>query len=549
MLLATATATIALVAVRAVLSSAGEDSSRSSLESASRAAAAAGSRVAAQLILNPTAPYTQVLADEATRICPTQPSLQVQAGEPWPTRCGNTWTYIESPANRSVVVKITPPSPSSPELVVSSAARVGGVSAGYIDHYRLNGTTRPSLFSASDVDLAELSSAGGSATLRGILYSTEQMKFSSGVNTNAALLASEQAVTNTSGLTEPSPKYPASRRIVVPTADPLATPARDAIRALFPSALPADGLRSAAGALGTIACAADTGSVFTADDGDSYLSSLCLHAGHVLTSTTGTVTVPSVQTWLLLPGATTAQAGRTLDVYYQLDPAAVPGSSCSGCNLRALSSDAVNENTHPGIIGSWTKLGTFLLPSSGVLATDATTHIGLCGQAFLNEGSCAVWGTGTTPGVTTTSALTVLAGSVSDPADVYLSGPVHATTGRLGVLATGDVYVPYWAMTRSGDLTIDVDLTILGSSNHAPLASFPLSAPGSSSNTAGVLTINGSIAAQQLSTHLPSSLFTEFAVNTPAPSRSAISLLPVPNFVWGLLRTVRMGAAELSNAF
>ncbi len=547
MLLAVATATIALVAVRAVLGSAGEDSTRRALENTTRLADASRAQIQAALLLDPDVVFREVLDGEPDRICATGSGTAVPAGSPWPASCGASWTYADVDASASVVVKIAPPSPERPELVVSVAARAGSISAGYVDTYRVGGATRPTVFTGDTLDLADLAAGSGTAQLRGTVYASSSLRFDAGVNTASALLAAEEEITNLAAYPQDNGGAIGARRLAVASPDPAATPLRQPLRALFPVPLARDGLRASASTLAARACPTGATPVNTTDaSGANRNSSLCLTAGaNVVTTTGASVTAPAATAWLLLPNATAVEGGgSTLDVYYRTSTAAAP--SCTNCDLRTLSAPSLAAGTHPGQITAWTKLATTYLPASGYVGTDATTHIGLCGAGFTDTGACTRWGSGTHDGVRTDADLVVVAGSVQRPRDVYLAGPVTADGGRLGVVATGDVKIPYWASGSTGDLSLQLDVAVLGRGDSAAIASFPASA--SASNAAGVVTLRGSVIGSKLGFAVSTGVFAGMQLHTPSVTRAG-SLLPAPDLAWGRMSSKRMGAVELATMF
>lgn len=127
---------------------------------------------------------------------------------------------------------------------------------------------------------------------------------------------------------------------------------------------------------------------------------------------------------------------------------------------------------HP--LNDVTHLGTFYAPHSGIVFADGDVLIGLCGEEFTQVGgTCA--DTFPFPGegnpVAISASLTVLAGTRHSPADIYVSGslPVYGAdeglrdaSGRLGLVATRQLFLPYWARTPGGNLDIDASLLALG---------------------------------------------------------------------------------------
>lgn len=551
-LLAVATATIALVAVRIVLGSAGEDLTRRNLDSATRAADAARSDVRAALVLDPEVIYREVLADEPRRICANDSSLTLTPGTEWPARCGSSWEYAATDPTSAVVVKISPPTPSDPLLTVSVVARVGEISAGFVDTYRIGGATRPNMFSGGALDLSKFSKGDGVSVLKGTLYASSTLNFDPNADTTYALLASESGVANLESYPEESIPAVNGRRVALAEPDLNSTPQRMPLRALFSTPLPKDGLRASATILAQRACPTGATPVNVEDKFELKRSStLCLQEGAQLVTTADeSVTVPQAKEWLLLPNATTSEQSplsSTIDLYYRTSSNAV---ECTGCDLRAASTTSLSIGTHPGQITAWTKLATSYLPISGYIGTDATTHIGLCGVSFTTTSQCTTWGSGEHEGALIKESFTVIAGSVTRPRDIFLSGPItsQAASARIGAFATGDIRVPYWAAPKNGALNLDIDIAVVGRGEASAITTFPRSASSAAANSSGTLSLRGSLAGTNLSASISPNIFAGFELRTPTPNYLG-ALTPVPDLIWGRVGTHRMSAAEMISMF
>ena len=205
---------------------------------------------------------------------------------------------------------------------------------------------------------------------------------------------------------------------------------------------------------------------------------LCLYAGSLVLpdGTSAPVQVPAgTKAYLLLFGRTPTTTGpgagtltaSTVDVFTSTSsPWSAAGADCTlACSPTALAASDLAAGTSPGSTAGtfWHFLGTFDLPASGVVATDAATVVGLCGSAFATTGTCATRTT-VTPGATgVQSQLTVVAGTSAAPEDIWLGGPLASYSGgALSLVATGHIVVPYWSHTEEGALSVDASLTSLG---------------------------------------------------------------------------------------
>lgn len=544
-------ASIAIGLVRLVLVSSGESAGRISLDNASDAARTVREQTEATLRENPLSPYTTVLADEADRICgPT--GAKVTAGSAWPANCGTTWTYDAVPASRVSWVQLVLPGPGRPALQLMAFGRSGGVTTGFVDTLISGGRSRPSVFSGAALDLATLGSTPSSVSLPGTVYSNGTLSWS-GADTSASLLASEDGFAPTpSGA---APGTLASRRFAGPDPDNDAATPISAIRSWQPTPLSGAELRSSATALKTLACTGGTPVAFTTGS-TRRSSSLCLSAGYAVRTSSGSnITAPAASQWLLIPNATASGTGmtsETVDVYYVTGETFAAGASnCSGCDLAAAVDDQLDPERedgplppHPGFSSTWTMLGTFDLPASGVIYTDADTSFGHCGGGF-RDGTCTTWGSSPQPGARVTESFTLVAGSLDSPANVYLAGPVSAGNGaRPTLLATGRIIVPYWSRPAGGSLSVTADLVTLSSSS---ISTLPVTAPTSTSNTADGLYISGTLAGSALAVDVSPGIFASYRFSVPAGANlNAAPLSPTPRLTWILDASRRLTAADLA---
>jgi hypothetical protein len=457
-LLTTAAASIVLVIVAGVLANTRTEVSRVSADSATQSASAAQAALEAALAADPQVFLHKVLAAEPDRVClaeagaptygdDTKPAAD-KGDVTWPADCGGVWEYRPATADADTILKLTPPSPANPLLTAEIVGRTGGASAGLFATYRLDGAGRYTLWSQSDLALDPTVAGGGTTALTGDIYSagTVFLPTSSRVQLSGAQVLTEDDDLGGVPAADGTRFYAAKPQVGdVPVHD---------VRTVVPAPLTLTPVIAQVGAVHDAACAPAAVNL-----ANGYSSELCLRSSaSYVTAVGSSVASPAgVKAWLLLTGR--AGAG-TVDVLYSTS-ATVPAGECDvRCTPAALADDERTSGTHPGVPGYWTTLGTFRLPADGVVTTDATTHLGLCGNGFATYNGTCDTVSGAAPGMAVDKSFTVLAGTVAAPADVYLSGPIHAVgSARLGVVATGSIVVPYWA--RPGGTTLDVDAALV----------------------------------------------------------------------------------------
>jgi hypothetical protein len=476
-LLGLVAASITLVIVRTALDDARVTASRRAYDLAYGSAQQLASEVARALNANPASLVLNVSENEPDRICAAvltngEPTV-VSSGSPWPSACGTTWSYATSSSRSSVWVEL--PGLEASNLTIRAISEVAGTKAGIEMQFR-PGSTHPSVFSEAGFDLSELTGGSSTSELEGLIYSRGAVNIpSSGVEFENAVIASEAMVT---GATPANISRYAGSSVgngIGPVRDLLSNP-------LVPGSL-----RGKHGALAKLACPEGVHAVTEA--GSSHL---CLKAGvTLLNASSQSVQAPNnVAAWLLMPGKSSE---NSIDVYLKTavgDLADSCSSATPNCSLAGLAEETLG---HPSRLESWTLLGSFELPSSGLIYTDTATHLSLCGSGFSTaNGTCDAYRT-TTPGLTLTHDLTLVVGSSSDPADLYLTGPISSPSSDLGLAVSGDLILPYWSRPVRGNMTIDADIMVLGRSTESILRTLPSQGIGSE-NRGGNLTMQGSFA-------------------------------------------------------
>jgi hypothetical protein len=521
------------------------------------------------LSANPYFWETTVFADpgdsvaERARVCSS--GVAVQPGSAWPAGCGTYWTYAPATGTfpEQVVVQITPPSASNALLTVTFLAHSGcpaGVNqpnlstctteAGQTLSFRLGDAGAFTIFSSSGVlnlnALAPNEPSGGASSpvLSGTIYSSGAMALAqSGVASASG--ATFEAEGGFLGSTTSSGNVYATQGASGCTAQPsvgtLGGQTLENIRCLQPNVLHGNGLST--GVLQAVEAACmPTSSVNLSVGSTSYSSELCLREGQGLMTTSGSVVaIPtSLNGYLLLPGANaggTSNGARTVDIYTYTDTSgATPNgtlpSSAGNCAITcSLPGQAAGSS--PGLLGYWSLLGTFWLPESGIISTDADTVVGLCGVAFSTNASC-------TSAPASVGGFTIIAGTPSQPHDLYVGGSTPNYTNNVAFEATGDVVFPYWDHAKAASLTTNVfsdksvvfvDASLLalgkghGDQSTSGIVSDPVSVPYRTANESALLEVVGSI--ESTSVNLGQlGLFANFALSTPASLYAA----PAPWF-------------------
>ena len=524
-LLGLVAASITLVIVRTALDDARVTASRRAYDLAYGSAQQLANEVARTLNANPNSLLESVSENEPNRICAAvitngQPTV-ISSGSPWPSACGTTWSYGSTDSRSSVWVEL--PGLGSSNLTIRAISEVAGTKAG-IEMRMRPGTTYSSVFSEAGFDISELSGGTSTSELQGLIYSRGSINIpASGVAFENTVVASESSLTGAtpSGIT----RYAGSS---VGTG---ISPVRDL---LLNQVVPGS-LRGKLGSLASLACP-DAAHAVTASESNH----LCLKSGVTLINVTSqSVQAPgTVASWLIMPSKS---SDNSIDVYLKTsigELAESCPSSTPNCSLAELAEETLG---HPSRVESWTLLGTFAIPSSGLIYTDTTTHLGLCGSGFATEnGECTAYRT-TTPGLTLTQDLTLIVGTPSDPADLYITGPISSPSSDLGLAVSGDLIIPYWARPVRGNMTIDSDILVLGRSTDAIIRTLPAQEIGSG-NLGGNLTLQGSFALTRI--NLDVSLFENHKTKT-FHRRSSSPWWGLDNS-WKLVMVRRLTSSELA---
>ncbi|AXV10229.1 hypothetical protein DVS28_b0489 (plasmid) [Euzebya pacifica] len=216
-------------------------------------------------------------------------------------------------------------------------------------------------------------------------------------------------------------------------------------------------------------------------DGVPATSHLCLNPGQRLYDvTSGTVvTVPASTAVNITPvRAVTGRLSSTdpttltssaVRIRWRTDGTEPDGNDCAtACDLTRVSASAANDGVHPGTEAFWDPAGTgadevvVWPPSTGVVVSPTDTYLGWCDDHLDRTGSCDFDLDGNAnPSVDWVDPLTIIAGTVAHPANLWI-GNSQVADVPLGLVATGDLVMGYWARQPYADLLVEAHGTALG---------------------------------------------------------------------------------------
>lgn len=510
-LMASLAVMVSLVLVRQAVLMTRSDAVRTDYARAQNAALMVQSEFERQLSVNPTFFYQHTFGYERPRKCLTpalaSPSTPAPNSEfpwalppsdpasstTWPAVCGRTWSYPApgqavqgwSAAAHPARAEVVAPSGNSDTVTLRVLSVVGTAETGLTSTYRRSTVGSWTVWSSEDLNLGDVlatpagvantfgpASAFAGKVMRLPVGSTVALPrdrlvalggfVGTGADSGSTLYTGDTSQANVPGFAAVAP----------------ASPLREQTASALRSSLPL--LESAACPPGEPDTNVDPGS------GATYTSKLCLRAGQKVLTASGltsadAVAVPAnVTAWMILP------AGEHVRVYYATASPRFQRTCVLSCNPRAASAADVAAGRSPGGPlpedgpSLWIPLADasgsnlFNVPLSGVIGTDADTFVSHC-RGFSSSASCQPDSVTGTAGVTTSQSLTVVAGTATDPKDLYVAGPIStADTVMVGLVATGVVKVPHFASPAGATVTV-----------HASAVGFG-QAPGSGYSVVGV---------------------------------------------------------------
>lgn len=498
--------TVSMVLVQQALASANDAQDWADARVAERVAGETVAAFTAQLAADPTFYAHRIFHAERPRVCPTTgqvvtPNPDPEAVTVWPQECGTGWTYLPTgqttdgydPATALVRAQVAPPTAGDPTLRLTVLATVGRTEHAVVATYTRPDSSGLAVYSGQPLDLDTLAGDDGQLNLAGTVYSLTGGTVPDQAVPDGAL--DQVRLVSECGFTNPEGDNPAQWENLDELARAAAgcptEPGPDSVdvREVTTAPLePSTALRTLERTTAHVCLETPT----TTQDGG--VNSLCLRAGDTVVDVDGaTVQIPDdVAAYHLsfTDDPTPGVVVRTAQVPPQ-----------EGASIAAAATSYA-AGTHPvsasGV--TWSDLGVLRLPATGVLVTDATTYVGQC--------AAAVGGTGCDP-TAPAAPVTVIAGTPTSPADLVVAGPLtqpavpdgedepqgeEVVTFPVGLVATGQVRVPFWAHTAGGDLHLDGHLYAAGVGTPGPsLLTTP--DPG---NPGGNLVITGSVGAAHL---------------------------------------------------
>ena len=549
LLLALAATIVVVIATQSIDSNQVE-ANRSALSSSQAAAQNAEAALQAALQANPYFFYSSVFSatingqtySERARVCPTN-SATIQPGSAWSlASCGPYWTYTDPATAPTAWIELTPPSISHPQLGVHIMATVGGVSSGLSLQLAMNGSEQYSLYTPSNLDVTVApngSTLSGSIYTAGALYSQLGQAVGSTATQNNtsfsnAQVEAESGFYGAAGSPE-NPADPASRYYAQTPNTSLTPPIRD-IRSVVPQVLTASAFQSSLANDYSVACPGGTPFLLTATQ---TASSLCLKPGATVLGAAGNqLTVPAnAAAFLILtnPGA------KSLSVWYsttlphpdQYDCVTNGfcdfGTEASADYASMLTGGTITRpGTNPGIFPFWTTypngfLGNLAIPQTGLVFSSNSVYLSACSTAasptaFANtdsqnfDATCPAINGSSSPGMEVPYSMTILAGTATSPADIWIDGSINTDQGvSFGAVASGSIYLPYWSHTPGTSSNANLNLsgaysalgfgtdpTLNATVQPYPNLGFVDTSALTPDNQAGTLNITGSLAALNL---------------------------------------------------
>ena len=465
-LLSLVAATIGMLVIRQVATSARSTGAAVAVDASRDIARQTLDQIRAELTSDPELAFRQVLADELPRVCPTDGSVH-GPGELWPATCGTGWTYQNPDSSDEVRVMLEP---QGAVMQVTVVASTGPVDAGVVATLQRVAAADQTLWSLGDVILDDLlpSATGGqiSVELAGQVYGSQVVLPSNDrLQLGSVQLLSEDGIVGVPTVSEDPDIVWRYYKDNPTTAERLRNPPLRDVRTVVPQRTSPAAMVAAFERMAADACPTSAGEPTAAAGHASYL---CLAPGAQVRAADGTVaTIPSSAEAVAVRAASSPDHVEVV-VY---DRTQVAFDCVVDCDLLAMERQAQTNlfTTTPDA----SQVFVLLRPASGLVGVrDLEPHLEPCGPAFLtpDEDGCAPASHRRLP--------TVVAGTVDTPTDVYVSGPARAAAATAGA-----VVVPYWARPLTGSaatdriLTIDLPAFALGVDRAAAVTSLPARAP------------------------------------------------------------------------
>lgn len=463
-----------------------------------------------QLSINPLFFLHTTFANEDSRNCLTGAvTTPVPGGQPWPAACGTTWTYVNGSTADSVVAEITAPTIQNPHLILVLSANYSSGTLTETYSFVYGGKSLLSIYSGTNFDLNTLAQRGGTATIAGAVYSGGYISLPTSSSVVLAHAQLETPAGFTTNPTDSAQEYfdptPTSGSLVKPLSSVMGSP------------LAQTSLESSVDSTINVACSAKDVNLST-----NFSSSLCINKGTFLINSSGNqVAIPTNATAYMLEFS---QSASNLVTVYTSAASTTPSGFCSiTCNSVAMSK---TDPSNPALSGYWTKLGDFYYPASGVIATDSTTYVGYCGSNYSTTSATCIAVGSSAPGDTSAYPITVIAGTIQDPHSIYINAPINPYNNavNIGLVATKNVYIPFFANPPRSSLNISAGIEALGLGNQDTFSPSIIALPTApNSYSGGALSITGSL----IASNLDLSVFSNYS-NVSFTSSPVFTVSPTP---------------------
>ena len=473
---------------------------------------------------DPLAVFTTVLSKEAPRYCSTS-AQEYNAGSTWPQSCGLSWDY-QSTSNLNEYVTITGYSETSRDLSILSVVKSNGITLEYRATVRLGSTTSFGLYSASNLDISLLDNNSSFTNLSTNFYSAGSILNWDSISTTKSYFFSESGFNPQPSASSEESGF-LGRKFATNKID--RTKHIYPLRNLMPNILDNTNYRANFSKVLNFACRSQSG-VNVQVNGESYLSKFCLSPGEEMVTTSGsTVTVPNSVSFIVLP------EGNNLAVYYPSGDLYDPVANCTSCSISDLITDQYNPNRdggplppNPGFLSSYAKLGTFNYPLNNIVTSASDLIVGFCDSGFLTSGCSS---NGASHKSKFKHGLSFIAGSLNSPKDIFIGQGLESSLGRISLIASDQILIPYWASSPGGSLVVSANIfTFSGTKS---ISTLPISTSGIGQEASQILYILGGFYSSDFAINIDGNLFSSYKLE---PTSSDLSIgAPYPFMKWELL--------------
>lgn len=434
-----------------------------------------------------------VLPTEAPRLCDADPPTEITPGEPWDVdSCGMHWTYNPNNTPETPYTHITYPTPNQPYLHLV-AFHPGFPELATQEKFLSLQTALPWIYTTTGPFSFETDTKAVQTQLDGNIYAGGPITWvePSSITHLGGMLASETVIGGN------PPQIPGYRYA---TTNPQNNPDTLKLRNYQQNPITLATMAKNVTQTKTVACSGPEIPKNVVDEHNPAFNTttkVCLTDGETLTTIDNTqIVLPSSQTapvFMIQP-----EGQNNLELFiptapYDWDPTQTCDDPCDEPTRIAN----LDYGTHPTHTDFWLSVGVFNLPSTGTVFSDRTLLIAPCltNNDPQNNPACTNPPEPEVTNPTFTGSLTFLAGTPTQPANIWIGGPiVTGPENQLGIVATDTVVIPTWA-AQNTDLEIMAHLSGLALSETPPFMVTPqnLGDPDNNPNWIQHLQITGSL--------------------------------------------------------